>query len=87
MTRKRRLTRSRQSRRRIHGRTRQTFAQVYRLGLEAAHEAVIHPGVHPFVKWAREKHGVVGNEPRSKAPGVRPRSSDMLSTRGLEGRR
>ena len=59
MTRKRRKTRSRQERRRIHARTRQKFGQLYRRHLEASYEDVINPGVHPLVAWMRKRDALV----------------------------
>ena len=55
MTRKRRKTRSRQERRRIHARTRQTVSQALWRHVEASYEAVIHPGVHPLVAWMHKR--------------------------------
>lgn len=50
MTRKRRKTRSRQQRRRIHERTRQTFAQAYFRDCEARWKDMFDSAkTHPFV--------------------------------------
>jgi hypothetical protein len=58
VTRKRRKTRSRQERRRIHARTRQTFVQLFTRTLELKYEAAMSPKPHPFMALWLERNTV-----------------------------
>lgn len=53
MTRKRRLTRTRQKRRRIHARTRQTLQQAYARWIEVRYDQALNAPEHPFVRSYR----------------------------------